>query len=62
VRLKALIFDVDDTLADTEDAHRNAFNDAFAAASGSRISSTRCHSRSRRRRDIARADEMEVLT
>ena len=32
MRLKALIFDVDGTLADTEDAHRNAFNDAFAAA------------------------------
>jgi len=32
VRLKALIFDVDGTLADTEEAHRNAFNDAFAAA------------------------------
>jgi HAD superfamily hydrolase (TIGR01509 family) len=32
VRVKALIFDVDGTLADTEDAHRNAFNDAFAAA------------------------------
>lgn len=28
--LKALIFDVDGTLADTEDAHRQAFNDAFA--------------------------------
>jgi len=32
VRLKALIFDVDGTLADTEEAHRIAFNDAFAAA------------------------------
>ena len=30
--MKALIFDVDGTLADTEDAHREAFNDAFAAA------------------------------
>lgn len=28
--LKALIFDVDGTLADTEDAHLNAFNQAFA--------------------------------
>ncbi|NMM38093.1 MAG: HAD-IA family hydrolase [Glaciimonas sp.] len=28
--LKALIFDVDGTLADTETAHRNAFNAAFA--------------------------------
>src|ERR1700753_3749663 len=28
--LKALIFDVDGTLADTEDAHRRAFNEAFA--------------------------------
>lgn len=28
--LKALIFDVDGTLADTESAHRNAFNAAFA--------------------------------
>ncbi len=27
--LKALIFDVDGTLADTEEAHRRAFNDAF---------------------------------
>ena len=27
--LKALIFDVDGTLADTEDVHRNAFNEAF---------------------------------
>jgi len=32
VRLKALIFDVDGTLADTEAAHCAAFNDAFAAA------------------------------
>jgi len=32
VRLEALIFDVDGTLADTEAAHREAFNDAFAAA------------------------------
>jgi len=30
--LQALIFDVDGTLADTEAAHRGAFNDAFAAA------------------------------
>lgn len=29
--LKALIFDVDGTLADTEEAHRRAFNEAFAA-------------------------------
>lgn len=29
--LKALIFDVDGTLADTESAHRDAFNQAFAA-------------------------------
>jgi beta-phosphoglucomutase-like phosphatase (HAD superfamily) len=29
VKLKALIFDVDGTLADTEEAHRSAFNDAF---------------------------------
>ena len=28
--LKALIFDVDGTLADTEAAHRAAFNEAFA--------------------------------
>ena len=28
--LKAIIFDVDGTLADTEDAHRIAFNKAFA--------------------------------
>ncbi len=28
-RLQALIFDVDGTLADTEEAHRCAFNDAF---------------------------------
>lgn len=28
--LEALIFDVDGTLADTEEAHRTAFNDAFA--------------------------------
>ncbi len=32
MRLKALIFDVDGTLADTESAHREAFNAAFAAA------------------------------
>ncbi|HEX6361374.1 MAG TPA: HAD-IA family hydrolase, partial [Albitalea sp.] len=31
-RLQALIFDVDGTLADTEDAHRAAFNEAFAEA------------------------------
>jgi HAD superfamily hydrolase (TIGR01509 family) len=30
--LKALIFDVDGTLADTEDLHRKAFNAAFAQA------------------------------
>ncbi|NQU58928.1 MAG: HAD-IA family hydrolase [Rhodospirillales bacterium] len=30
--LSALIFDVDGTLADTEDAHREAFNSTFAAA------------------------------
>ncbi len=30
--LQALIFDVDGTLADTEDAHRAAFNQAFADA------------------------------
>jgi HAD superfamily hydrolase (TIGR01509 family) len=30
MRLRALIFDVDGTLADTEEAHRNAFNGAFA--------------------------------
>lgn len=30
--LRALIFDVDGTLADTEDAHREAFNTAFAQA------------------------------
>ncbi len=30
--LRALIFDVDGTLADTEDAHRQAFNTAFAEA------------------------------
>jgi len=29
--LKALIFDVDGTLADTEEAHRCAFNESFAA-------------------------------
>lgn len=29
VALKALIFDVDGTLADTEEAHRRAFNEAF---------------------------------
>jgi len=31
MKLKALIFDVDGTLADTEEAHRSAFNEAFAA-------------------------------
>jgi HAD superfamily hydrolase (TIGR01509 family) len=31
MKLKALIFDVDGTLADTEEAHRSAFNDAFAS-------------------------------
>ncbi|MEX5729438.1 HAD superfamily hydrolase (TIGR01509 family) [Rhodovulum iodosum] len=30
--LKALIFDVDGTLAETEEAHRAAFNDSFAAS------------------------------
>jgi len=30
-RIEALIFDVDGTLADTEEAHRQAFNDAFCA-------------------------------
>lgn len=30
--LRALIFDVDGTLADTESAHREAFNEAFSAA------------------------------
>lgn len=30
--IKALIFDVDGTLAETEEVHRQAFNDAFAAA------------------------------
>ena len=30
--LKALIFDVDGTLAETEELHRHAFNDAFAQA------------------------------
>jgi HAD superfamily hydrolase (TIGR01509 family) len=29
MRIEALIFDVDGTLADTEEAHRRAFNDAF---------------------------------
>lgn len=29
MKLKALIFDVDGTLADTEEAHRSAFNEAF---------------------------------
>jgi HAD superfamily hydrolase (TIGR01509 family) len=31
MQLKALIFDVDGTLAETEEAHRESFNDAFAA-------------------------------
>lgn len=30
-RIQALVFDVDGTLADTEEAHRQAFNDAFCA-------------------------------
>jgi HAD superfamily hydrolase (TIGR01509 family) len=30
MKIKALIFDVDGTLADTEEAHREAFNTAFA--------------------------------
>ena len=32
MRPEALIFDVDGTLAETEEVHRHAFNDAFAAA------------------------------
>jgi HAD superfamily hydrolase (TIGR01509 family) len=32
MRLQALIFDVDGTLAETEELHRRAFNDAFRAA------------------------------
>jgi beta-phosphoglucomutase-like phosphatase (HAD superfamily) len=28
-RLEAVIFDVDGTLADTEEIHRRAFNEAF---------------------------------
>ena len=32
MRLKAIIFDVDGTLAETEEAHRHAFNRAFAEA------------------------------
>jgi HAD superfamily hydrolase (TIGR01509 family) len=31
-RARALIFDVDGTLAETEEVHRQSFNDAFAAA------------------------------
>lgn len=31
LRIEALIFDVDGTLADTEEAHRESFNDAFRA-------------------------------
>lgn len=30
--VKALLFDVDGTLAETEALHRRAFNEAFAAA------------------------------
>jgi len=30
VRARALIFDVDGTLAETEELHRQAFNEAFA--------------------------------
>jgi len=30
-RIEALVFDVDGTLADTEEAHRQSFNDAFRA-------------------------------
>jgi HAD superfamily hydrolase (TIGR01509 family) len=32
IALKSLIFDVDGTLADTEELHRRAFNDSFAEA------------------------------
>lgn len=32
MKLKAIIFDVDGTMAETEEAHRNAFNQAFAEA------------------------------
>jgi HAD superfamily hydrolase (TIGR01509 family) len=32
MQLKALIFDVDGTLAETEEAHRHSFNDAFAVS------------------------------
>jgi len=28
--IKAIIFDVDGTIADTEDAHRQSFNKSFA--------------------------------
>ena len=31
MELKALIFDVDGTLAETEEVHRQAFNETFAA-------------------------------
>ncbi len=31
-KLQALLFDVDGTLADTEEVHRQAFNAAFSAA------------------------------
>ncbi len=30
--IEALVFDVDGTLAETEEIHRQAFNEAFAAA------------------------------
>ena len=52
MRLKALIFDVDGTLADTEEAHRIAFNDAFAAAGRAAIERLRA----------ACANEMEATT
>lgn len=32
MKTRALIFDVDGTLAETEEAHRQAFNATFAAA------------------------------
>ena len=32
MNLQALIFDVDGTLAETEELHRRAFNEAFAEA------------------------------
>ena len=34
--IEALIFDVDGTLAKTEEAHRLSFNQAFAEAGGDR--------------------------